>query len=134
MYYFHEIYFTNWFHEIFYLYLLLFFFLIGSSAKIRCSSCKSNQESTKQLTMKKLPIVASFHLKRFEHSSKLHKKISTRIAFPENLNMTPFVSHKRNNARSSGMHIEYIPTNSLGFWKSLLMKTFHHFLPNSDFA
>ena len=94
--------------------ILLKFFLIGSSAKIRCSSCKSNQESTKQLTMKKLPIVASFHLKRFEHSSKLHKKISTRIAFPENLNMSPFVSHKRNNARSSGIVLIqyiYIPTN-----------------------
>lgn len=28
------------------------------------------QESTKQLTMRQLPIVASFHLKRFEHSSR----------------------------------------------------------------
>ena len=52
--------------------------------------------------MKKLPIVASFHLKRFEHSTKLHKKITTRIAFPEKLNMTPFVSYKRNNTTPSG--------------------------------
>merc|ERR1712018_840661 len=74
---------------------------LGSAAKIKCSTCKSYQESTKQLTMKKLPIVASFHLKRFEHGTKLHKKISTRIAFPENLDMTPFVSHKRNNVRTS---------------------------------
>ena len=36
---------------------------LGSSAKIKCSRCSSYQESTKQLTMKKLPIVASFHLK-----------------------------------------------------------------------
>ncbi|QQP50264.1 Ubiquitinyl hydrolase 1, partial [Caligus rogercresseyi] len=57
-------------------------------------------ESTKQLTMKKLPIVASFHLKRFEHSSRFHKKISTRIAFPEILDMSPFVSHIRNNSAS----------------------------------
>ena len=120
MYYFQEK-FTSIDFTIFLTLFTFVLFLIGSSAKIRCSSCKSNQESTKQLTMKKLPIVASFHLKRFEHSSKLHKKISTRIAFPENLNMTPFVSHKRNNARSSGMNIEYIRTNSLGFWKSLLM-------------
>ena len=59
------------------------------------------QESTKQLTMKKLPIVASFHLKRFEHSTKLHKKISTPVAFPEHLDMTPFVSHQRNNKKPS---------------------------------
>lgn len=36
---------------------------LGSTAKIKCNSCQSYQESTKQLTMKKLPIVASFHLK-----------------------------------------------------------------------
>jgi len=36
---------------------------LGSSAKIKCSNCGCYQESTKQLTMKKLPIVACFHLK-----------------------------------------------------------------------
>ena len=36
---------------------------LGSSAKIKCRSCQVNRESTKQLTMKKLPIVACFHLK-----------------------------------------------------------------------
>ena len=35
----------------------------GSAAKIKCVTCDSYQESTKQLTMKELPIVASFHLK-----------------------------------------------------------------------
>lgn len=63
---------------------------LGSSAKIKCSKCKSYQESTKQLSMKKLPIVASFHLKRFEHSNRLHKKISTYISFPLYLDMSPF--------------------------------------------
>merc|ERR1712227_533401 len=83
---------------------------LGSTAKIKCSSCNSYQESTKQLTMKKLPIVASFHLKRFEHSTKQHKKISTRIAFPEKLNMTPFVSHKRNNTHSTDAGTENMYT------------------------
>jgi ubiquitin C-terminal hydrolase len=36
---------------------------LGSSAKIKCSICHSYQESTKQLTMKKQPVVACFHLK-----------------------------------------------------------------------
>ncbi|TRY78307.1 hypothetical protein TCAL_05018 [Tigriopus californicus] len=75
---------------------------LGSTAKIKCSICKSYQESTKQLTMKKLPIVASFHLKRFEHSSRLHKKITTRVAFPEHLDMSPFVSHMRNSKSETG--------------------------------
>ena len=35
-------------------------------------------------------------LQRFEHSNRLHKKISSFIAFPEYLDMTPFMSHRRN--------------------------------------
>ncbi|XP_058128701.1 ubiquitin carboxyl-terminal hydrolase nonstop isoform X2 [Anopheles ziemanni] len=67
---------------------------LGSSAKIKCNTCKSYQESTKQLSMRTLPIVASFHLKRFEHSSLIDKKISTFISFPSELDMTPFMSQK----------------------------------------
>ncbi|KAH9365172.1 hypothetical protein HPB48_008955 [Haemaphysalis longicornis] len=64
---------------------------LGSSAKIRCGRCESYQESTKQLTMKQLPVVCSFHLKRFEHSSRFHKKISSLISFPQYLDMSPFM-------------------------------------------
>nr|KAG5690871.1 hypothetical protein BaRGS_028903 [Batillaria attramentaria] len=71
---------------------------LGNSAKIKCSNCHSYQESTKQLTMKKSPIVACFHLKRFEHSTGYHKKISTYVSFPEELDMTPFMSSSRNNS------------------------------------
>lgn len=90
---------------------------LGSSAKIKCSGCHSYQESTKQLTMKKLPVVACFHLKvralplsavnrrrhslkpsvclqRFEHSAKLRRKISTYVSFPLELDMTPFMASR----------------------------------------
>ncbi|CAC5394424.1 USP22_27_51 [Mytilus coruscus] len=70
---------------------------LGSSAKIKCSTCHSYQESTKQLTMKKQPVVACFHLKRFEHSTGYHKKISTFVSFPDELDMTPFMSSSRDN-------------------------------------
>uniref|UniRef100_A0AAG5DJV5 Ubiquitin carboxyl-terminal hydrolase n=1 Tax=Anopheles atroparvus TaxID=41427 RepID=A0AAG5DJV5_ANOAO len=70
---------------------------LGSSAKIKCNTCKSYQESTKQLSMRTLPIVASFHLKRFEHSSLIDKKISTFISFPSELDMTPFMSQKKSD-------------------------------------
>ncbi|ELU07196.1 hypothetical protein CAPTEDRAFT_18184 [Capitella teleta] len=70
---------------------------LGSTAKIKCSKCHNYQESTKQLTMKKLPLVACFHLKRFEHSTGYHKKISTYVSFPEELDMTPFMSASRDN-------------------------------------
>lgn len=74
---------------------------LGSSAKIRCGRCQSYQESTKQLTMKKLPIVCSFHLKRFEHSTRFHKKISSLVSFPQYLDMSPFMSAGR-GASSTG--------------------------------
>ncbi|GJQ81712.1 hypothetical protein Trydic_g9153 [Trypoxylus dichotomus] len=68
---------------------------LGLDAKIMCSNCKSYQVSTKQLTMKTLPIVVTFHLKRFQHSKEIEKKISTLISFPEMLDMTPFMSRPR---------------------------------------
>lgn len=79
---------------------------LGSTAKIKCSKCQSYQESTKQLSMKKLPIVASFHLKRFEHSNRLHKKISTFISFPLYLDMSPFKASRRatNNIKNNNMN------------------------------
>lgn len=80
---------------------------LGSGAKIKCSNCETYQESTKQLTMKQLPIVAIFHLKRFEHfiiqDKIFKKKISTFISFPEQLDMTPFMSHRRNGNNNSSM-------------------------------
>ena len=32
---------------------------------------------------------------RFEHSSRLHKKITTRVDFPEIVDMSPYISHAR---------------------------------------
>ncbi|XP_077590561.1 ubiquitin carboxyl-terminal hydrolase 22-like isoform X5 [Stigmatopora nigra] len=76
---------------------------LGSSAKIKCGSCHSYQESTKQLTMKKLPIVACFHLKRFEHSAKLRRKITTYVSFPLELDMTPFMASSK-ESRMNGQY------------------------------
>ncbi|XP_071462146.1 ubiquitin carboxyl-terminal hydrolase 51 [Marmota flaviventris] len=75
---------------------------LGSSAKIKCSSCQSYQESTKQLTMKKLPIVACFHLKRFEHVGKQRRKINTFISFPLELDMTPFLASTKESRMKEG--------------------------------
>ncbi|XP_049500584.1 ubiquitin carboxyl-terminal hydrolase 51 isoform X2 [Panthera uncia] len=80
---------------------------LGSNAKIKCSSCQSYQESTKQLTMKKLPIVACFHLKRFEHVGKQRRKINTFISFPLELDMTPFLA----STKDSRMKEDQPPTD-----------------------
>ena len=52
----------------------------------RCSKCNSHQESTKQLTMQKLPVVASFHLKRWKDQSatkfKCNKTLFSYLLLP----------------------------------------------------
>jgi ubiquitin carboxyl-terminal hydrolase 22/27/51 len=65
-----------------------------------CSNCKLTKEAKKQLTMKNLPIVCCFHLKRFQKSNKIHKKISEHISFPVILDMTPYMSTTAEHARS----------------------------------
>nr|XP_020009085.1 ubiquitin carboxyl-terminal hydrolase 51-like [Castor canadensis]XP_020009086.1 ubiquitin carboxyl-terminal hydrolase 51-like [Castor canadensis] len=75
---------------------------LGSSAKIKCSSCQSYQESTKQLTMKILPVVACFHLKRFELVGKQRRKINTFVSFPLELDMTPFLASTKESMMREG--------------------------------
>ncbi|XP_017376950.1 ubiquitin carboxyl-terminal hydrolase 51 [Cebus imitator] len=82
---------------------------LGSSAKIKCGSCQSYQESTKQLTMNKLPVVACFHFKRFEHSAKQRRKITTYISFPLELDMTPFMASSKESRMNGQLQL---PTNS----------------------
>jgi len=36
-------------------------------------------------------------MQRFEHSTGYHKKISTYVSFPEELDMTPFMSNSRHD-------------------------------------
>lgn len=62
-----------------------------------CSNC-AYPETTKQFTMKTLPVVVSFSLKRFEQINKVRKKISTKILFPEMLDLTPFMSRSKKEA------------------------------------
>ena len=59
----------------------------------------------------KLPVVASFHLKRFEHSSRLHKKISTRVDFPEIIDMSPFITGSRNIGKCETKEVMTEPDN-----------------------
>ncbi|XP_077001216.1 ubiquitin carboxyl-terminal hydrolase 51 [Tamandua tetradactyla] len=85
---------------------------LGSSAKIKCSSCQSYQESTKQLTMKKLPAVACFHLKRFEHVGKQRRKINTFISFPLELDMTPFLASTKESRMKGQPATDCLPNEN----------------------
>ncbi|KAF8932162.1 hypothetical protein BGZ58_007204 [Dissophora ornata] len=65
-----------------------------------CSVCrKTGQEASKQLSIKIIPPVLSFQLKRFEHSMGA-SKIETKIKFPAQLDMTQYTTSARKLKKS----------------------------------
>ncbi|KAK9352465.1 hypothetical protein V1523DRAFT_248446 [Lipomyces doorenjongii] len=66
--------------------------------KYMCSFCSTRQEVTKQLTIKRLPLVLSIQLKRFEHALKSNK-IDDHVPFPMQLDMTPYTTNSRSKKR-----------------------------------
>jgi ubiquitin carboxyl-terminal hydrolase 22/27/51 len=85
--------------------------LLGSESKIRCVRCRNYRESSKRLTVKKLPIVICFHLKRFEHSMR-SRKISNFIEFPLDLDMTMYMA--KSSASSDNRYSLFAVVNHSG--------------------
>lgn len=64
-----------------------------------CTNCQTKQFSSKQLTLKHLPMVLCFILKRFgQASDSMSNKITTVVEFPETLNMAKFMKKKTQTA------------------------------------
>ncbi|KAJ4952029.1 hypothetical protein NE237_028861 [Protea cynaroides] len=67
---------------------------LGSDQKFFCQQCQVRQESLKQMSIRKLPLVSCFHIKRFEHSTtkKMSRKVDRYLQFPFSLDMAPYRS------------------------------------------
>uniref|UniRef100_A0A2P2IUE6 ubiquitinyl hydrolase 1 n=1 Tax=Rhizophora mucronata TaxID=61149 RepID=A0A2P2IUE6_RHIMU len=67
---------------------------LGSDQKLYCQNCQEKRDSLKQMSVSRLPLVLSLHIKRFEHSAvrKLSRKIDWHLHFPFSLDMTPYLS------------------------------------------
>ncbi|XP_047308062.1 ubiquitin C-terminal hydrolase 22-like [Impatiens glandulifera] len=67
---------------------------LGSDQKFFCQKCKVRQESLKQMSIRKLPLVSCFHIKRFEHSHvrNMSRKVDRYLQFPFSLDMAPYLS------------------------------------------
>lgn len=67
---------------------------LGSNEKFHCQKCDTRQESIKQMSVRKLPLVLCFHIKRFEHSTTRNtsRKVDRYMQFPLCLDMTPYLS------------------------------------------
>ncbi|KAK9098118.1 hypothetical protein Syun_025163 [Stephania yunnanensis] len=67
---------------------------LGSDQKLFCQHCQEKRDSLKQMSIRRLPLVLCFHIKRFEHSlvRKMSRKIDRYLQFPFSLDMMPYLS------------------------------------------
>ncbi|KAI4376848.1 hypothetical protein MLD38_014562 [Melastoma candidum] len=67
---------------------------LGSDQKLYCQNCGVHRDSSKQLSIKRLPLVLCLQIKRFEHSliRKTLRKINWHLEFPFSLDMNPYLS------------------------------------------
>lgn len=67
---------------------------LGSDQKLYCQHCQVKRDSLKQMSIRRLPLVLCFHIKRFEHSwiKKMSRKIDKYLQFPVSLDTTPYLS------------------------------------------
>ncbi|CAL9061900.1 ubiquitin C-terminal hydrolase 22-like [Musa acuminata AAA Group] len=74
---------------------------LGADQKLFCQHCQVRQESLKQMSIRKIPLVTCFHIKRFEHSSmrKMSRKVDQYLHFPFSLDLAPYLSSSILRAR-----------------------------------
>jgi ubiquitin carboxyl-terminal hydrolase 22/27/51 len=68
---------------------------LGPAAHWRCSACGSTAEALKQMSVRRLPHVLCFHIKRFEHggAAQRPRKLDVPLHFPlHRLDMEPFTT------------------------------------------
>ncbi|MQL93132.1 hypothetical protein Taro_025763 [Colocasia esculenta] len=67
---------------------------LGSDQKLYCQHCEVRQDSLKQMSIRRLPLILCFQIKRFQHSvvRKMSKKIDQHLQLPLSLDMTPYLS------------------------------------------
>ncbi|XP_022137323.1 ubiquitin carboxyl-terminal hydrolase 22 isoform X3 [Momordica charantia] len=67
---------------------------LGSDQKLFCQNCQEMRNSVKQMSIRRLPLVLCFHIKRFEHSfvRRTSRKIDRYLQFPFSLDMIPYLS------------------------------------------
>lgn len=66
-----------------------------------CENCQLRQVSLKQMSIRKIPLVTCFHIKRFEHSltRNTSRKVDRHLHFPLSLDMAPYLSSSILRAR-----------------------------------
>ncbi|KAF8117182.1 hypothetical protein N665_0012s0186 [Sinapis alba] len=103
--------------------------------QLTCDDCKEKVSKEKQLKFDKLPLVATFHLKRFKNDGVFMEKIFKDVKFPLELDMLPYMSSNENPEVSTKYNlyamVEHIGTGvHFGHYSSYVRSapgTWHHF-------
>jgi ubiquitin carboxyl-terminal hydrolase 4/11/15 len=66
-----------------------------------CPHCRKPVRATAQLDLWSVPDIVIFHLKRFVQRETGFKKVSTKIEFPEEVDLAPYVRGPQKNDRQS---------------------------------
>ncbi|ESQ39822.1 hypothetical protein EUTSA_v10000790mg [Eutrema salsugineum] len=100
-----------------------------------CDNCKEKVSKEKQLKLDKLPLVATFHLKRFKNDGLFMEKIFKHVEFPLELDLLPYMSSNENPEVSTKYllyaMVEHLGSGvSFGHYSSYVRSapgTWHHF-------
>lgn len=65
---------------------------LGANEKSFCERCQTRQESIKQMSIRKVPLVLCFHIKRFDFTRNQPKKLDRYVQFPLFLDLLPYMS------------------------------------------
>ncbi|CAH2046171.1 unnamed protein product, partial [Thlaspi arvense] len=103
--------------------------------QLTCDDCKEKVSKEKQLTLDNLPLVASFHLKRFKNDGLFMEKIFKHVEFPLELDLLPYMSSNENPEVSTKYHlyamVEHLGSGvSFGHYSAYVRsapETWHHF-------
>ncbi|XP_019093390.1 PREDICTED: ubiquitin carboxyl-terminal hydrolase 21-like [Camelina sativa] len=82
--------------------------------QLTCDNSKEKVSKEKQFQLDKLPLVATFHLKRFKNDGLMMKKISKHVEFPLELDLLPYMSGNQDSQVSTKYHL-YAIVEHLGY-------------------
>ncbi|KAF3490580.1 ubiquitin carboxyl-terminal hydrolase [Arthroderma uncinatum] len=71
-----------------------------AASEYGCSQCNSNKGVTKQLRLRKLPVILCMQLKRFERNRSVSEKVDTKVSYPATINMMPYTTRPKSPNRS----------------------------------
>eukprot|EP00045_Choanoeca_perplexa_P008253 m.76026 g.76026 ORF g.76026 m.76026 type:complete len:606 (-) comp14420_c0_seq1:134-1951(-) len=92
--------------------------LLGEDALVNCERCGSRQQAVKRLTLRSLPVVLCFHLKRFHQTSFATPitKDQSYVRFDEYLDLRPYLAHTVSTSQAEdGTQASSIPDDAFDY-------------------